>query len=471
MTKINSLLTRIKSSKILKAGIWYTLGSFLIKGINFITLPIFARLLSTSDYGEASIYNTWLSVLTLIIPLDLSASVVRGRSDFKEKFDSFLSSILFLATLSLLAFLGISILFSDFISSLLDIDEKLIVLLIIHSFFMFVINFITAKYTSEYKYKSYILVSIATTFINIVLSIILIMALNDNKYFGRIIGSAFSMISVGIIVYIRVMIKGKVLIDLKYWKYALILSLPLILHSLSGLILSQSDRVMIDRFIGSNKAGIYSFTNTIAMLVDVLFVSLNRAWVPWFYEKMDTKSYKEINSRTKYYIMLFTSITCLLIFISPEIVMIMGSEDYWEGLTLVPPIMVGYFFMFLYSLPVNIEFYQKKTYHTSIGTMLAAAINIILNYIYIPKYGYTAAAWTTLISYIFMFIFHYIITKYVLKVKVFSYKIFLIAIIIIVITSIVFYMLIDLIIARYILLIVSVIFILIYYRKNNFIKI
>ncbi len=88
----------------------------------------------------------------------------------------------------------------------------------------------------------------------------------------------------------------------------------------------------------------------------------------------------------------------------------------------------SYYFVFLYSLPANFEFYLKKTYYISLGTTAAALINIVLNVWFIPIFGYVAAAWTTLISYIFFFVFHLIIANRLSKTFKFPLRIFLIPI-------------------------------------------
>jgi len=66
----------------------------------------------------------------------------------------------------------------------------------------------------------------------------------------------------------------------------------------------------------------------------------------------------------------------------------------------------------MFTFETNTEYYFKKTHYIYIGTMMAAALNVVLNIIFIPRYGYVAAAITTDISYLFLFVFHFLITKY-----------------------------------------------------------
>ena len=84
----------LKKNKVLKAGIGYTIGNYFLKGLGFITVPIFSRLMAVSDYG---IYNTFLSyegMLYLFIGLALHSSIKNAKYKYgDERLDSFTSSI------------------------------------------------------------------------------------------------------------------------------------------------------------------------------------------------------------------------------------------------------------------------------------------------------------------------------------------------------------------------------------------
>lgn len=87
----------ILNNSLVKAGSWYTITNFFGKGIAFLTIPIFTRLLSTEDYGIVSLLTSRVGTFSIIISLDLMGSVGRGKTEFKEKYNEFSSSILFQA--------------------------------------------------------------------------------------------------------------------------------------------------------------------------------------------------------------------------------------------------------------------------------------------------------------------------------------------------------------------------------------
>lgn len=93
------------ASKALKAGIGYTIGNYLIKGISFLTVPIFARLLSPSDYGIFNTYLAYESILYLFVCLALHTCLKNAKYKYQENFPSFASSCLLLICMNFAAWL------------------------------------------------------------------------------------------------------------------------------------------------------------------------------------------------------------------------------------------------------------------------------------------------------------------------------------------------------------------------------
>lgn len=451
---IKDIVTKFKSSNLLKTGFWYTFGNFFQQGINFITISIFTRILPVSDYGTYSVYTTWVSVFTCLMSLGVASSISTAKYDFEDEFDQYISSVLFLGIIMLGIFIGFGYIFKEPLGIILGISSKIIIILFMNCFFMYVMDIITTKYTILGKYKSYVFISIASALGTVLLSIVLILSMSSDKYMGRILGGFIVSGVFGVVITISLLRTGKKLIDKNYWVYGLKVSLPLIPHVLSGIILMQFGRIMINYYSGASATGAYSFAYNLGIILNVFYTATNKAWVPWFFQGMSDQNYNEIREKAKYYIMLFTFVTFLLIFVTPEIVAIMASEEYKSGTQIVPIIMLSNFFIFLYSLPVNLEFYLKKTYFISIGTLASGILNIVLNVIFIPKYGAIAGAWTTLVSTIALFIFHYIIANRLLKVVIFPIKYFIFSTLIISLVGVVYYFVANTLIIRYTILIV-----------------
>lgn len=104
--------------------------------------------------------------------------------------------------------------------------------------------------------------------------------------------------------------------------------------------------------------------------------------------------------------------------ISPEIVKIIGSKEYWDGTRIIMWVVFATFLNYTYTLYVNIESFHRKTALISSGTVLTAFINVVLNYMFLMKYGYGFAVASTVISYFAMLVFYGLIVNKVMKIKV-----------------------------------------------------
>lgn len=460
-------------SKAKKAGLGYIIGNIVLKGVVFLTLPIFSRLLMPSDFGIYNNYLAYEGILSSIIGLGLYSSVKKAYYDFKKDFNSYFSSILSLIFIVYIALILSSAVFMDFFVQFTGFDFYIIILLISHSFGSAIIQIFGSKLNSEFKYKEYIFISALNSIINIGLSIALIFIL-ENRAVARIIGSAFPFIIIGLFLLVFSYIKGKSFFNKKFWKYGLIMGLPLIPHVVSQYILNQSDRLMISNMIGDTESGIYSFCYNICTILFIVYSSIDASWTPRTYEQFENRHADIVVNSSKRLVYFSLTLYIGFICIAPDVYKIMGVEEYWDGINIIVPLSLSMFFYFLYYLPVNLEYYYKKTLFVSLGTILAAALNIILNYFLIPIYGYMAAAYTTLISYFVMFFAHCLIAIKFGFLKVYNIKniifvVFLALTFSIIVICASFNYIADYVI-RYLLVLLTIIFMIVYF-KNDYINV
>jgi O-antigen/teichoic acid export membrane protein len=262
----------------------------------------------------------------------------------------------------------------------------------------------------EYR-KRTILMVLPNLLINIISIISIMYLLKTDLYMGKIVPSAIINILLGLIILLIIFNKSKVFNNRIYWSYSYKVSLPIVIHGLSLNILSQSDRIMLTSLIGASDTGVYSLIYNFGMLITVIGVSLESVWIPWFTNKMKEKNIFIINENVKKYIYLMTFAVCSIIILSPELIRIMSPKEYWVGIKIVPQIVVACYIIFLYTLYVNVEHFYKKTNIIALFTLIAATLNIILNGLFIPKFGFYAAATTTILSYLVLLILHYNYSK------------------------------------------------------------
>lgn len=453
-------------SKAIKAGAWYTMSDLFLRGLSIITAPIFTRLLSTSDYGIASNFSSWQNILACILGLCLSYSVGRAKIDFKDDFDGYLSSILGLSSLFSVFIFICAWPFLDTISKFMVIDKPLLISLFVLLTVNPSIEYLRTKFRFEYKYKENIYISVISAFSEIALSIGLILLCdNSSKYVGKIMGAVIPAIIISIICYTMVLKKGRKIFVKRYWKYALTYSLPMIPHGLSMIVLSQMDRIMIIKMVGESEAGIYSFGYSYSIIISTITNAILNAWQPWLYENIHDGNVHKITHSDRLLNLSGCMLALFFVTVAPEVIMVLGSKAFWAAKWMVMPVIIGTLYQFFYSKYALVELYSKKTYLIAIGSILAAFANYILNLIFIPKYGYIAAAYTTLVGYFLLMLFHWIIIYFVIKIKIFDNKqIWLIGLITFAL-SIFMMLLYNTILFRYILFILLLIIYLFFYKE------
>jgi O-antigen/teichoic acid export membrane protein len=395
-----------------KAGLWYTIANILLKGCVFLSLPIFTRLMATGDFGIYNSYIAYEQLLQAVLGLGLYGTVKNAKLDFEEDFEKYLSSVLSLSLMVLAAVLVSANLLYGLYGEAIGFSRFVVNCLILQSFGAYLVFFYGSKLNIEFRYKSYIVISCFNTLVNIAASIILIVWVFPNeRYLGRILGSAMPMIIIAIVLSASILKKGRTVYEAEYWKYALSIGLPLIPHVVSQSLLSQFDRIMIRNMVNDASSGIYSYIYTICTITYIICTSLDNAWTPWVYIKLKAGDGDNIKAAGRWYTLLFAVLTLGFICVMPELVKLIADESYWPGEDLLIPLSLANYCVFLYMLPVGLEYYHKKTRYISLGTISAALLNLVLNYFAILNFGYKAAAYTTMVSYLALFCFHLLIAR------------------------------------------------------------
>lgn len=417
-------------SKTIKAGFGYTVGNYFIKGISFLSIPIFARLLSPNDYGIFNTYLAYESVFYLFVGLALHSCLKNAKYKYSDNFQKFSSCCLLLICIIFLAWIFIANIFFHFIYIFTGFSRWILNVLLFHCLASSFLAFYNSYISLDYAYKSYLAVSAVNAIGNVAISVLLILFVFPSiRYLGRIFGTVFALVPTTIYILFYFWKKAKPEINKTYWRFALKFSMPLIPHGLSQVVLSQFDRIMITKMIGASESGIYSFAYTIFSIVQITFSSIDSVWAPWFYQKMHETNYNEIKKRTSFVIVLMLVFMSVVMLVSPELLALLGTKSYANSIYCVIPLVCGGFFAFLYNFPAAIEYYFEKTNYIMLGTIFAALLNIILNYIFIKRYGYVAAAYTTLVSYFLYFVFHWFLSKKMFKKDIYNKKIIVFAVI------------------------------------------
>ena len=186
------------------------------------------------------------------------------------------------------------------------------------------------------------------------------------------------------------------------------ISLPLLPHLISLNILSSSDKVMIMKMIGKSANATYSVAYMVSNILIIIYNAMNKAWAPWFMDTMKSGKRKPIKDISRYYFLVFLAIIVGTGLMGPEIILVLGGRKYVDAIYVLIPLLISVLFQFVYSMFIQIEIFEKQMKIISFATVTAAVLNLGLNFVFIPIYGYVAAGYTTLVGYGVAMILHLI---------------------------------------------------------------
>ena len=397
-------------SKPAKASIWFAICSIIQRGISMITTPIFTRILSPEEYGTISVYNSWFAIIWIFATFELATGVFnKSMIKYEDDRDGYTSSTLFLATCITSVFFLVYLVAHDFWNNLFSLNTAFMVMMFVEIIFTEAMQFWSIRQRFDFEFKNVVIITLVANILGSALSVVLVIISPTHRAEFKIFGTLVVHIVVYGVIYFKLMQKGKKIYAPDYWKYAIGYNLPLIPHYLSQQILNQSDRIMIDRIIGRADAGLYTVAYQVAILMNLITNAVHASFSPWAFQSINNKEYKKIGDLTLKIIILMSAVCFLFSLFAPEVILILGGRTYSEAVWVVPPVAMSIVFNMLYSLIGNFAFFYEKTKFVMFGTMGAALANIILNAIFIPRFGYVAAGYTTLACYILYSLLHYFV--------------------------------------------------------------
>ena len=420
----------MRDSKVLKAGIGYTIGNYLLKGLSFFTIPIFARLLTTEDYGIVNTFGAYESILFVLIGLAIHSSFKNARykyglasdgSEIGKDYETYVSNAYSFISFSAIIWFVLVLLFRNVLSRFLGLEPSLLLLLVLYSSANALVIAYNTHIGISFEYKKFLKVAFSNAIGNIIISLFLILSIfSEKRYMGRIIGTVLPVLIVGIGIAVLQFRRKKPHNTISMMKWGLKYSLPIVPHGISQIILSSFDRLMINRMISASATGLYSFAYNIFVIIQVTAGSIDSVWGPWFYGKRNEDDLKSIKKYSSIYTVFLAAFCVVIMLVSPELIRILGGEKYSDSVYCVIPIVAGGFFTMLYNIPASVEYYYEKTSYIASATTVAAVLNIGLNFVFINRYGYIAAAYTTFLTYLLYFVFHFYMAYKIEKKNIFD---------------------------------------------------
>lgn len=415
----------MESINFLKNSFFYTIASVLQGFIGFLLLPLYTRYLSPLDYGVLALVTSFIGILASIITLQIHAGVPRFVIKFQKdenRAKIYFTSIFLLISIILVLSCVIINIFGETIVRIVfsnknnisyapffQIGTLILLPTLLASVGMLLLQ------TLEYGHK-FLLVTIIQVVANLFFGLFFVIFLKtgvSGVLWAQFIGAACGLIFT--IWFIRDWFKLTLQkLPIQDIRDSLRYSLPIIPHTLSIYIYMQSNRLILQRYVPLADIGVYSIADTFASILLIIINSANSAYTPIFL-KLAEDNRRRAQDETKKFIEIWWVVIMVIfmgyLLLSGYLVRLMTRPSFYPSIPLIPILAFAYIFRGLYCFNTNSLFFIEKTKYIPVITVTAAVLNVLLNLIFIPKFGIFAAAWITVISYFITFIVSYYFSR------------------------------------------------------------
>jgi len=384
----------------------YFTATLISTGISFITLPIYTRFLSPSDFGIVALFLTFGLISTGLVSISIRSATYRYYFTFKDNTKEFITlnstNIIFLVFIFILS--GSLLYFiSEFASKYL-FDGKLSKQIIMLSFLCgclgYMYEYFTLLLTAQKKAKIFAIITIMMVILNTGLSLFFIFVYSLT-YMAKI----YAYLITQSILLIALIFISHSFINFKFsynkLKKSIKFSFPLIPRKIIGLTYKTFDKLMLNNYNGLASVGYYTFGVKFAVIVKYFMDSIAKAWNPLFLEKAHENTEEAKNEivftffRMSFRIMI---IGIGIIFFSEELIKLLTTREFYPAMYVVPIYVYYYLFDIIGMLAVNQIIFAEKLTYLLPASIVSIVLNVILNIILIPKYGIVGASIATAIA-------------------------------------------------------------------------
>ncbi len=407
---------KLEFKRIKSIGV-YLASEFINKGLSFILIPIFANLLAPDEYSKIGSFTVIYTLLVLAYGMNFNASVLIIRHERKFFFESIFITNLIMIYLWMILLSCVIYAYSYEIAILVGVDMTTLFLASSSAFFSVLLFNTLALYQSAEESVIYSALSMAKSLITFFFAILFTIYLDNEKFFGYMYGQALGAILLFIIsLYLLSSIKLDNF-DIRYAKYLFFVSIPLVPHTLSGVIYSQYDRVIIQNYLGNVESGIYFYSVSFLLVMQTFIAALNVGWSPIMLKLIGSNSTGELKIYYNLLSKLVLGASLSIIVWAREIVMLTSSPEYIEAFKLIPIFSFAGYIYFLAIMYININLFSKKTIYISGSSVIIAICSYYFNLHLVVAYGPTGVAYVSFGSILLLLFFNILISNKFLDKK------------------------------------------------------
>ncbi len=405
----------------------YGLGHIISRIITFLLLPLYTNVFTPAEYGLISLAYTFLGFMNVVLHYGLDAALMKRyvpadgsqrKTILTTAWISFLISSIFFALIVIAFRLPLSQLilggtyprFMAYLGVILALD-------VLWSIPMLVLR-------SEQKPTHFLGFSLFNVLASLGLNLLLVLRFHlgvEGVLLSNVITSGTLVAMTFPMLWKRM---GWRAWSLPTWKTLMRFGLPFLPSGIFAMIMELADRYLLLYFTDTDTVGLYSAGYKLGMLMLLAVMGFNMGWQPFFLKEGDGESQRSLYVRiTTYVLTLLAFLWVLMVVWVPDLIRLkVGSitlygPNYWSSVSIVPWVALGYWFHAAYLLQLPGVFLKDQSRYVAIIRGLGAGLNIVLNILFIPRWGGIGAAVATCISFGGMALTLYIINRRIYPLK------------------------------------------------------
>lgn len=411
----------------------YGLATVVPKMLSFILVRLHtdkAVLENVADYGDVSLIFAYFVLFNVLLAYGMETAFFRFLNSEQKKKSVLSTSAISLVLTSILV-LVIGYFFRGQVSRITHIDADYIVLVLWILFFDALVIIPFAYLRAMGKPIKYTVLKLLNVVLNLGLNVVLLLFLKSWAesstfwttfyrpnfevhyiFIANLVASGVTFLTL-----ISFYFKLNYNFDAKLWKQMLRYAFPVLIAGIAFSINETFDRILLERLLPDNLAkdaiGTYSACYKLALFM-MLFATAYRLGIePFFFSNAKAKDAKANYAKILEFFVIFGALILLTVVVFVDILklILIPNEAYWEAMTVVPILLLAYLFLGVYH---NLSVWYKITDRTKFGAYISifgALITLLINTIFIPKFGYMASAIATLFAYTAMALTSYILGK------------------------------------------------------------
>lgn len=407
-----------KYKEFIKNIVIFGIGTFGSKFISFLMVPLYTSIIAAGDYGTVNLMNTMSSLLMPIFLLSIHDAILRFTLDRDYESEDVISTAVKVIIIGNIIFL---ILISFlYIFNVFSLSIEYYLYLFMYFFFGAFSSAFTLYLKGKNKSTIVAISGIVNTLVTCLLNLVTLVVFKWG-ILGYMLSNVFGAITSTLTLFLG----GKIYKDIHILRYKSLFKpmtmycLPLIPNSLGWWINNASDRYILTFFKGVTQNGIYSVSYTIPNMLAVFQNVIYNAWSISAITEFDNKeSGKFISNNLMIYSFVSFVMCSILIAFNIPISTFLYKGDYFVAWKAVPFLLVGSTFNGIALFEGCVFAAAKQTKTVTVTTLLGALFNTVLNFIFIPMFGYCAAALTTMIGYFVMWALRTFYLRRIVKLRI-----------------------------------------------------